>query len=67
MKILPSKWNRRKKERKKEREEIIKNLVKYGYNHSEIARLLGYDNSMISKIMKVECLLFQHFQPPSPK
>ncbi len=52
-KVLTYKWDR-DKNKKDIRIQIIKELVKYGYNHSEIAHFFGYDNSAISKILKEE-------------
>ena len=52
-KVLTYKWDRNKN-KKDIKIQIIKELVKHGYNHSEIARLFGYDNSAISKIFKDE-------------
>ncbi len=50
-KIITCKWSRNKKE-KKVQIQIIKELVRYGYNHSEIARLFGYHRSTINKILE---------------
>jgi len=49
--ILVYKWDRSKKEIKYK---IIKELVAYGYNFSEIARFFGYNKSAIGKILKDE-------------
>ena len=52
-KILTYKWDRNKN-KKDIKIQIIKELVRYGYNHSEIARLFGYHRSTINKILEYE-------------
>ena len=49
--VLTYKWNRNGN-KKDIKIQVIKELVKYGYNHSEIARLFGYQKSSISKILE---------------